>query len=295
MKRKVIQHGSTLTLTLPVQWTRKNNISKKDEIEVEEVGNGLRVYNAEKESAEKTIEIDVGNLNEEMIKTLIGIAYKSGYDKLTLLNSNQATTSFIQKRVNSSLIGCEILKQTSTGCVIKCLHIDSSKEFNNMVRRMFLILEALGQRTVAMVETQIYDESLLDLESAMNRLCNSCHRLINEEEMDREKSGYLYVILWTIESIADEYRDIVNLLLENRKLVVNRNLLDAMKELAEVGKEYSQLFYKYNAVRMQKLKENLRRLKREMKYTAKGELWTYLYTAAGKYEESLNSIIGFHC
>ena len=116
--------------------------------------------------------------------------------------------------------------------------------------------------------------------------------------MRRKKFTYLYVILWTVEGIADEYRDILKFLLKQKSLELDRDLLAVLKALGKVAENYSQLFYKYNYFRMQRLKEEISILKREMNKLqgkTKKELWVYLYSILNKYYESLNSIVGYHC
>ncbi len=147
MRRKVIQHGPvTLTISLPASWIKKNNIRKGEELNVEEQGGILKVCKENNNLPEKSKEFNLDGLTKETIRTLLGITFKSGYDKLIFSYSNSEMIPFIQERVNSSLLGCEIIEQLSNSCTIKYLHIDSSKEFDNMVKRMFLILEGIGER-----------------------------------------------------------------------------------------------------------------------------------------------------
>ena len=117
----------------------------------------------------------------------MGISFKSGYDRIILEYIDESMLPFLLDRVTSSLVGCEVIEQSGTACVIQCLQRDSPSEFWNMVKRMFLILGRMGSITLEIVRDGKYDRSILSLEDSMNRLCNSCHRLINKNTVVQDK------------------------------------------------------------------------------------------------------------
>jgi len=297
MKRSIIQHGpTTLTISLPVKWVRANDINKGDEVEVQEYGNLLKVFKEER-NTKKCKEIAIDYMDKELIRSLIGITFKSGYDVLILTYKNSKMIPYIQERVNSSLLGCEILEQSSNRCVINYVHIDSTKEFKNMVRRMFLILDSLGKRSYEMVKEGSVDDSILSLEETMNRLCNSCHRLINKERIDREKLTYFYLVLWTIEGIADEFKYIAEYVVK-QKIEFDISLVKMMRSISGLSEKYMRLFYCFQFKKVQEFRQCIIELKNEMdeiKPNLRNQVWLYLYNILNKYYESLNSIVGYHC
>ncbi|MBS3127822.1 AbrB/MazE/SpoVT family DNA-binding domain-containing protein [Candidatus Woesearchaeota archaeon] len=151
MKRKVIQIAkSTQLVSLPRAWTKKYNIQKGDELDIEEESNKL-IVSTEKNVILGTKEVDVTNLDRLTIIFFIRSLYKIGYDEMTitfknqvcldLRNNKQVPVMEVITREVSRLNGVEIFTQKEGYCIIKTISEDSAKAFDNMLRRIFLLLE----------------------------------------------------------------------------------------------------------------------------------------------------------
>lgn len=166
-----------------------------------------------------------------------------------------------------------------------------------MIRRMFLIVEYLGKQTLAAIKAQHYDRGLLEIEETMNRLCNSCHRLINKGRVRNEKPSYLYVILWSLEGIADEYKYILQYLLGNKTFCLDKELVHLFESIINISERYTKCFYHYNLDDVEEVREELTSLRDRMisvRQSLKTQIWLYMYNIINRYYESLNSIIGYH-
>src|SRR3989344_3919364 len=83
IKRKVVLHGpSTLTISLPTKWIKKHGVKKGDELEVEEFDKILKVSTDREYSPVRSIKVDLNNLSEDAIKSILAVLHKSGYDEI---------------------------------------------------------------------------------------------------------------------------------------------------------------------------------------------------------------------
>jgi len=300
MERSVVQHGpATLMVSLPAEWTKKHSVLKGDKVVVEEKGNSLLVHTSSPgKRTQSTISLNLTTANRQIIRELVGIAYKCGYDIICIKFETLDIFTFIQEQVPELFKGCEIMDSTSTSCVIRQLHIDVPEECDNMVRRMFIIIQEFGSRILTMIEQQKGDRSALEYEYMMNRLCNYCHRLLLKQTNDKEKSPYLYVILWVLEKISDEYAKIVDYICDQKHWPLDPKLVAIFEQITNVYERYYKLFYQYSDESMLEMKRSIKDLKEKslaINPSHRNDFWISLHNIITKLQESVNSIIGYHC
>ena len=150
IKRKVVLHGpSTLTISLPSDWTKKFDVKKGDELDVEEHGREIRI-NTESTNFEKK-EIDLEDL-ERFGKSYITSLYRQGYDEIELGYKNDNYIEVIQELITKEITGFEVVRQQRNRCVIKDLTGHNRDEFNIALRRIWLLLLDLSTESLNLIQ-----------------------------------------------------------------------------------------------------------------------------------------------
>ena len=268
MKRKVIKHGpATLTVSLPRSWVRQSGIRKGDELNVEVEGSLLKVYPGIAHMEPKRIQADFSGLGESGVHSILSVLHKSGYDEIDVHVSSKEGMKAVQERVNTFLHGYEIIEQTSKGCVVRSISSDQPSEIDTLLRRCFLVAISLARSSMEALEAgeaaKLSDA--LALETTSNRLSNYCERLINKSPYKDEKSIYRYLVVWVLESICDDYRDLIRHELaearSGRKKPSNA-ALELYKASLHLLEEYYGFFYHYKAESVEKLRYKVSRFKK---------------------------------
>ncbi len=146
MKRKVIKQGNnTLTITLPRKWTEQHGVKAGDEIELNTNGSTI-VMNSGSELPSKSIKIELNDYkylpvdtHPNMIRTILGNLYKSGYDQIEIHFTEPHLLKDIQERTNL-LMGMEIIRSSDRNCVIKKILKEDPEEFDSVMRKFFYII-----------------------------------------------------------------------------------------------------------------------------------------------------------
>jgi len=130
MIRKIIlMGGKTHVVSLPANWVRRLNLSKGQEVNIEENDNQLRITaNLHPES--KSIAIDYHP--NKLLK-----AYQMGFDEIKIHSTN---IKEIQTIISEFFIGFEIIQSQASYCVIKSISEINPEELNNIIKRALLVL-----------------------------------------------------------------------------------------------------------------------------------------------------------
>jgi len=258
MKRKIIQMaGKTMVVSLPSAWVKKYGVKKGEEVEVEESGKDIIISTDKSISVSKKY-LDLSDL-EPIINRSIIEAYKKGHDELEIKYETKTLFNRIQK-VIAELIGFEVIKQSDKSCIIKSVSQPSTDEFDNILRRLFLILKRMGEESLAGIEKN--DKSLLlsviDSDHNVNKFTNFCIRHINKRGYsDLQQNNAMFFIINTLESIGDEYKRLSKLALGS-KLTLTRDLLTLHWQVNRLFDMYYEFFYlrkKPRAVEIAKLRD----------------------------------------
>ncbi|MDP3918317.1 MAG: hypothetical protein Q8Q35_00230 [Nanoarchaeota archaeon] len=244
MKRKVTLHGPTsLTISLPAEWVKINNILKGDELEIKMCGDSL-IISPNKIDYAKSIDLDISSLKENIINMLLAGMHKNGYSTLNI-TCNSQQLKIIQKRINSLLMGYEIVEVTDNGCIVKSISKIEDTDFNKLFKRVFLVTIVLGKSLVKYIENDQVNsyEDLLTMEETNNKLTNYIHRIINLKNSNKDFS-YIYVISWLQEKIADDYKRIAFIISNKGKL--SKKFIDCLKKVNKLEEDYFNLFYKFD-------------------------------------------------
>jgi len=141
--RKLVKWGSskTLIMSLPRNWTKKNNLTEADEVEVCENPDGsLLVFplRLNKEALmEMETEIKVDQYPESiMLANIIQTKFLDGYDKINLTSKTTFTEGKVKEisEVISDLIGFEILTRMPNEIVVKDIMALKESSLDELVK-----------------------------------------------------------------------------------------------------------------------------------------------------------------
>lgn len=301
IRRKIVLHGpATLTVSLPSTWVKSNNLKKGDELNVDEDGKLLKVYPWEERLRVKKIKMSIPELDNESIGSIISVLHKSGYDEVELAYKNPDVVKVIRERINSMLIGYEIIEQKGNMCIVKNVSGDHPSELDALIRRSFLVALSLAKNSLEEIKKGKSGNlsEVLVLEQTNNKLTNYCHRLLNKKPYKDEKTIYTYLVLWIVESICDDYRDLVKLFISKPELKISENLASLYEEVNDLLQGKYELMYNCSTERLSSIRAEIKSLRQKLS-TAKiniqeREVQNYLLSITNRIYESLGSVCGLH-
>ena len=258
MKRKVIQiANSTQLISLPRKWSLQFGIKKGDELEVEEKGSQI-IVSTEKGVKNKNVVLDVTDMDRSSIIFYIRSAYRKGYDEIEIHYKRPMTTHLRKderKKISSiiyeevyHLIGVEILKQKEDMCVIKDISNSSEKDFDIILRRIFLLLIEMGNDLLEGAKTK-NDELLNTIEDRhdnITKLVSYCLRLLNKKGYpDVTQTSILFYIISNLENITDILkwggRDMTYF-----KPKFTNDAIKVMDGVIDLIRKYYKIYYKFD-------------------------------------------------
>jgi len=273
MKRKIIKQGhNAYTVTLPIDWIKRLNLKPKDEVDVLEDGNQI-IINAKKNSEQNSISFDISKMPVQIIWKYFSIVYREGYDEIIVTFKNQyekydnaysfstpyskdinltngRKTAFqtIQDIVNR-FIGIEIIDFKENKCIIKQMEEPSDKQFENAVRRIFLLINQFFQDLITAIEKndlRILQETHMT-DTNVDRFHDFCCRVLNKTgNKSPHKSQIIFSTLYLLELLADEFKHISDYLLSKKKVLNRETILKFSKVMYEQFQLYEKLYNNFN-------------------------------------------------
>ncbi len=281
MKRKVIQiANSTQLISLPRKWTLKYGVKKGEELEVEEDGSKI-IISTEKVQDSGNIEVDITGLDRDSFMFLIRTLYIRGYDEIKLNFNNQITDhhrlgkkvkvmSEIHTEVNR-LTGIEMIQQKENFCVLKVLSESSVKDFDLILRRIFLLLTDSSSDLVkgASKRDKYLVESLEEKHNTITKFMATALRLLNKGGyQDYKKTPLLYHIIESLDNINDilkeTARDIVN-----SNISISKACDNVLQRISNSIHDYYNLFYKFDFKLVEKLSSDRYKILDDVKLLSK--------------------------
>jgi phosphate uptake regulator len=263
MKRKIVKQGTaTMTVSLPSSWIKKNNLSNGDDIDVEEVHNGL-VINKVNAKVGNVFSFHSSTKGIMTARTIVG-AYCLGYDEIDVKFSDPSIFKKVQDAV-SELIGFEIINQTKSGCVIKELTGITEKEFNPVFRRFFRIVVDIFDEGLDAVKNKdkATIESLVLRDKDVNKFCNLSIRYLNKSGADNNEMTSTYIVIcYSLEDISDYFKEILNLCLTEN---ISKKELDLISEAAGLLKNAYEFTFKLDESLAVYASNSFEKIKAELK------------------------------
>lgn len=209
MKRKVIQiAGSTQLVSLPRQWAKAHNISRGQEIDVQEDGNRI-IISTENTPVRKNIMIDLSGLLPRMADRFLARAYQLGYDEIEARFDSLEINLALRQKV-PELLGFEIFEQDHHSTLIKSIASKLEIDFDSAFRKAFLI--AIGISDAYLEAFKKNDKKELDAlqyrDIELNRFCYFCLRAVNKGQYQGPDATIIYYLIETLEDVGDAYKEL---------------------------------------------------------------------------------------
>ena len=249
---------------MPRKWSLQFNIKKGDELEVEEDGNRLLI-GTEKTQEAGNIEVDITGLDPDSFMFLIRVLYIKGYDEIKLnfnesvvehprLGTKVKVISEIHREINR-LTGIEVIQQRENFCMLKVLSESSIKEFDLILRRIFLLIMDASNDLIqgAKKGDRYLVESMEEKHNTITKFMANGLRMLNKSGHPNHKNTSLYYhIIESLDNINDilkeSARDIANY-----KISISKTCENILNRINESLEDYNKLFYKFDFKLVEKL------------------------------------------
>ncbi len=276
MRRKVIKQGhNTLTITLPNKWAQKLNLKAGDEIDLIEKENSILINGEEKEKEKKAV-IDITNFTIPLVWRFFQGAYRSGCTEIKIIfDSNKAlddpyhyfTTHSAYTELGQNIpkktplvmiqtlvdrfIGMGIIETGKNYCIIKEMGELTPKEFENSLRRIFLVIIHMFDRLSEAIEKNELGninicKEFHTIDLNVDRLVDYCCRILNKisTSFPDNKKTLLFSTLFLLEIIGDEFKYMSKHLALTKKSV--KETLPFAEKIRGHFETYYKLFYKFD-------------------------------------------------
>ncbi len=270
MKRSVIQlAGRTLLVSLPAKWAAVHNIKKGDELDVVEDGHKMVINSDKNSSIIETKELNADQIGH-LIRKYIFALYKKGTDEIRINYSDPSIVDLIRKTILNETVGYEIVSQTPKSCVIKLITSGSITEFDNLLRRIFLILLSMADETLESIKNKDFEHlsKTALLEEPNNRLTVVCRRSLNKWGTENfNKIGPIYYIVEELENLADEYNflcwNLYNLRDSKEKTGIRSEVIAIFEKVNSMLRAFYEVFYKFDLNKFKTLNETRKEVVKE--------------------------------
>lgn len=258
-------------MTLPAKWIKDNSIKPGDEIEITDNDKTcLKILPSSHSDVEKKpIEIDVSGIDHNTIRQKLRSAYKIGYgeifinfDKNIVKELRTEEEHPMMELINhevSNLIGCEVIKQNDDSCLIKNYAVDSELEFNNTLRRVFILIDEYGNSLLEQART-LDKESLKGMRERHFNIAKFifyCLRLINMGDApDHNKPTFIYYIVTELDEILDIMKYTAADILQYNVKKLQKETIHLIGKIIEQNKNFSNFYYKPDNKNLMVLTEN---------------------------------------
>jgi antitoxin component of MazEF toxin-antitoxin module len=257
MKRKVVKQGhNAMTITLPAAWIKDNNIRCGDELDVDIKGKDLFIKTNPAEGTER-ITFHMNGTGKYLHRHL-GVLYRLGYDEIRVEFDSPLMIDKIQYEIEE-MLGFEIVDQGENYCVIKNIASGLEKEFDNILRKIFLNIIHCGTEGLNLIKKGDLKrlENLKQFSRVNNRQPNFCQRLLRKEGYkDYKKTMLVYTMVWNLEQVADYYNNIFKYILSlNKNPKINKEVLELYASVNKLFESYYETFYSFDSNKVSNLKE----------------------------------------
>lgn len=259
MKRKLVKQGTaTLMLSLPSKWIKQNNLSKGDEVEIEEENQNLIVKLEESSKKEMKAKVNVSDLSPLTNVFLINL-YIKGFDELEITYDKPEIAREYQKRTINELIGFEIIKQTNNSLLIKDIS-DENQDVDELIKRIFFILESMADEFSEAVDKKQNMDPIIDIDTSVNKFANFCLRILNKRGYkEHQKTHHYYGIVKQLEEIGDVYKSIAREIKGGAKIDKHQlEILNDCRKMLELFKELLFGFSRDKAIQCAKKYEQIK-------------------------------------
>ncbi len=262
MRRKAIQlANNTLVVSLPSSWVKRSGLSKGDEMDVEE-SEGRLVVSPSGSRPGGTFTVDVSGM-DPMIKRILGALYKSGYDEVKVRFSGIDELKTVQEVVREEFLGFEVVDQKKEWLTFRKVSQIESKEFDVMLRRMFLIILSMADDSLEAVKKgdREWLEAIALHDKDVNKIADFCRRILNTTGAEGYKrTPPLYFMVEQLEKIGDMYRDLCRHYSSSRARP-SKELQSLFRDTNRFFREFYGVFFDFDLASLRDFAERRYRLR----------------------------------
>ncbi|MBW2964711.1 phosphate uptake regulator PhoU [Candidatus Woesearchaeota archaeon] len=256
MLRKVIKlANNTFVVSLPAKWVKKVSLSKGDEVDVDDAGDVLLVSRSGS-AVSRSFVLDVSKMSFD--KNIISYLYQKGYDEVEIVNLNADIFEEVKSRVGD-LMGFEIIERSEKRCIVKAVSKEIESEFDNILRRTFFIILEMSRNLAEVIPAGNVSRisEIRELEKTTNTFTDFCKRVLSKGRYGNpENTMYMYVLVRDLEKVADGYKRICDVILEQKaRPVLSKKVLDVLVRTNSFFESFYRLFYRFDPAGFQKFKE----------------------------------------
>jgi len=263
MKRKVIkQANQAYTITLPIDWVRKNNIDKNPEVDVEISEKSLIITNKGK-TEHKKISVTIPETRGRNIGRVITSLYAKGFDEI-LIKSEKDISAEVRKSINN-VIGFALVSQKEKEFIIKDIGGSNYSDLDEIFKRVFQMILSFYEAAVKDVFGQEKEtmESLVSRDGEINKFCYFLERAINKMSYtDSVKGRALFTYAFELEKIGDEIQRFwrTNIKYKVKKTKELKKFIE--HSVDSLGKAF-ELYFQFNIEKAEEIASSRDRLREE--------------------------------
>jgi antitoxin component of MazEF toxin-antitoxin module len=199
MKRKLIKQRDSYTVTLPIKWVGEKGLKPGDEIDVE-IDNGKVVIDSETHPELKSVEIEI--TDNSILRSVIGVAYRAGYNKITINLKKTINLAELQKVLNF-FTGLEVETINSKKFTLRCIIPVSREEYGFFVKKIFLTNKLMIDEIIKFLNGNSLNFHDIDEMRKTNLKAREyCMRAINIEKIGKKEECDEYTFIHIIEKIS---------------------------------------------------------------------------------------------
>lgn len=198
MERKLVKQGrNALTMTLPSEWVKKNNLTGKNVVHIlEERGNLIIKSDYNKVSRE--ISINIENMTKGLAFHIITGKFIQGYDRIIIKHNNNS----LAQSIGQGFMGMIVEEHTDNSIILRDMIQIPTDNFIQIFRRGCQLLISQARILQKQTKKESRYEDVKNEEKLLDSNLFYCLRYINKYE-NLEKSYKYFLLCTTIESVGD--------------------------------------------------------------------------------------------
>ena len=244
MQRKLIKQGNQgYTVTLPITWIRTKNLKASDEIEINEVGEGL-LLSVERKKEQRDISVDFSFETEFSIRARLNDLYRLGYDQIQIKYKNKEQSELIGRIVSSCLLGFEKTSETEHKLIIESITEPNEGKEHVLLRRMFLLIKESFNLTRESLETNKITclDELSKIYSKIDLYDNFNKRNIYKKRMVDTRFNHYWNLYSNLLLIQHSIYYLVKSL-SNKRFNISKSNLDILDHIDSIFDEVYNSFF----------------------------------------------------
>jgi phosphate uptake regulator len=261
MKRKIIKQGNgAFTLTLPIEWIRKNRIDESFEVELREEGKSIIVNSGGKVFGGK-VKVDFSKVEVRGIYIHVSALYAKGIDEIEVSSEKDIS----QKLINacSNTLGYALVSQEGNKYIIKDMG-GQELEIDEIFKRVFQMILMFYDSSLEDIygKQEETNEGLILRDREINKFCLYLQRSINKMSYQEVVDGRtLFTYSFELEKISDEIQRLwrTSIKYNIKKSNEIKNLMKKVRQGLNLAFDSYFQFNLNRAEEIRKLREGVRR------------------------------------